>query len=83
MSTAVAFWASFAVGFILYGGYHLGAGKTHYRYQQLAPPRASGNGHAHRRPNVWASLGRGPYVNAWGSIPLPGGFRLGHSLTRW
>jgi hypothetical protein len=71
-------------GCLLYLGFHFGAGLTHHRYQQLAPPQARnvGSGYSHRKLNVWASLGRGPYVNMWGSIPLPGGFRLGHNLLR-
>jgi hypothetical protein len=77
MTTAVVFWVTFAIGFFGYCLFHLGAGATHYRYQQIPPP----GGRGHRKPNVWASLGRGPYVRMWGSVPLPGGFRLGHSLT--
>ena len=45
---------------------HLGAGHTHHRYQK-----------AHGlNPNLYWSLGRGPYA----SVRLPGGFRVGHKL---
>lgn len=74
------------VGFVSAAAFHLSAGLVHHRYQQIAPPQsADRNGHIHHRrpPSIWASLGRGPFVNVWGSVPLPGGFRLGHSLTRW
>ena len=51
---------------IAYLCFHAGAGHTHHRYQK-----------AHGlHPNLYWSLGRGPY----GSIRLPGGFRLGHKL---
>jgi hypothetical protein len=49
-------------------GIHGGAGATHHRYQ-----RAMG-----RKPRLFASLGRGAFV--WGSLPLPGGFRVGRRL---
>lgn len=49
-------------------GAHFGAGATHHRYQ-----RAMG-----RKPRLFASLSRGAFV--WGSLPLPGGFRIGHRL---
>jgi hypothetical protein len=54
-----------AIAFI-YGAFHAGSGHTHYRYQ-----RAGG-----LKPNLYWSLGRGPYA----SIRLPGGFRVGHRL---
>ena len=51
---------------IAYLGFHLGAGHTHHRYAK-----------AHGlKPNFYWSSVRGPY----GSIRLPGGFRLGHKL---
>jgi len=50
----------------LYVGLHLGAGHTHHRYA-----RAHG-----LSPNLYWSLGRGPYA----SIRLPGGFRVSHRL---
>jgi hypothetical protein len=58
--------------FLIYAGFHLGAGHAHYRHQR----RGCMTGH--RRPRVWASLGRGPFV--WVSVPLPGRFRLGRRL---
>ena len=46
--------------------FHLGAGHTHHRDRK-----------AHGlRPNLYWSLGRGPYA----SVRLPGGFRIGHRL---
>ena len=51
---------------IAYLGFHLGSGATHHRYQK-----------AHGlSPNLYWSAARGPY----GSIRLPGNFRLGHRL---
>jgi hypothetical protein len=51
---------------IVYAAYHLGAGHTHHRYRK-----------AHGlQPRVYRSLGRGSY----GSVRLPGGFRVGHKL---
>jgi hypothetical protein len=50
----------------LYLAFHLGAGHTHHRY-------AKTHGLA---PNLYWSLGRGPYA----SVRLPGGFRVGHRL---
>jgi len=50
----------------LYLMFHLGAGHAHHRTRK-----------AHGlSPNLYWSLGRGPY----GSIRLPGGFRVGHKL---
>jgi hypothetical protein len=46
--------------------FHVGAGHIHHRYH-----RAHG-----LQPRLHWSLGRGPY----GSIRLPGGFRVGHRL---
>jgi hypothetical protein len=51
---------------IVYLAFHLGAGHTHHRYRKA-------HGLA---PRLYWSLGRGPY----GSIRLPGNFRLGHRL---
>jgi len=51
---------------LVYLAFHLGAGHTRHRY-----------GKAHGlSPNFYWSMARGPY----GSIRLPGGFRLGHKL---
>lgn len=51
---------------VVYLAFHIGAGHTHHRYRK-----------AHGlSPNLYWSLGRGPY----GSIRLPGNFRLGHRL---
>ncbi len=50
----------------LYIAFHLGAGHTRHRYH-----RAHG-----LQPRLYWSLGRGPY----GSVRLPGGFRVGHRL---
>ena len=51
---------------LIYLAFHLGAGHTHHRYRK-----------AHGlSPNFYWSMARGPY----GSIRLPGGFRLGHRL---
>jgi hypothetical protein len=53
------------IGIIVYAAFHVGAGHTHHRYAK-----------AHGlRPNLYWSLGRGPY----GSIRV-GGFRIGHKL---
>lgn len=49
----------------------LGHGHANYRHARTC---RSG----HRRPSLFASLGRGPFV--WGSVPVGGGFRLGHRL---
>ena len=54
------------VAVLVYAAFHLGAGQTHHRY-----------GKAHGlSPNLYWSLGRGPYA----SVRLPGGFRIGHKL---
>jgi hypothetical protein len=54
------------VAVIVYAAFHLGAGHTHHRYSK-----------AHGlQPRVYWSLGRGPY----GSVRLPGGFRVGRKL---
>jgi len=51
---------------LLYLAFHIGAGHTHHRYRK-----------AHGLdPHLYWSLGRGPY----GTIRLPGGFRVGHRL---
>ena len=51
---------------LLYAAFHIGAGHAHHRYRK-----------AHGlSPNLYWSLGRGPYA----SVRLPGGFRLGHHL---
>jgi len=51
---------------VIYLAYHAGAGHTRYRYRK-----------AHGLdPHLYWSLGRGPY----GSVRLPGGFRIGHRL---
>jgi hypothetical protein len=50
----------------LYLAFHLGHGHAHHRYRK-----------AHGlSPNLYWSLGRGPYA----SVRLPGGFRVGHRL---
>lgn len=49
-----------------YAVFHLAAGARHHRRR-----RARG-----LQPRLYWSLGRGPY----GSIRLPGGFRIGHKL---
>ena len=55
-----------AVIVLIYAAFHVGAGHAHYRH-----------GRAHGlSPNLYWSLGRGPY----GSVRLPGGFRVGHRL---
>ena len=51
---------------LVYLAFHLGAGHTHHRYA-----KARG-----LQPHLYWSLGRGPY----GSIRLPGNFRLGHHI---
>jgi hypothetical protein len=51
---------------VVYLAFHLGAGHTHHHYR-----KATGF-----RPNLYWSLGRGPYA----SVRLPGGFRVGHRL---
>ncbi len=54
------------IAVVVYLAFHLGAGHTNHRYQK-----------AHGlRPNIIWSAARGPY----GSIRIPGGFRLGHRL---
>ncbi|WP_300604768.1 hypothetical protein [Trebonia sp.] len=59
--------AIFAIAAVVgYAGFHLGAGHAHHRYA-----KARG-----LRPNVYWSLGRGPYA----SVRLPGGLRVGHRL---
>ena len=55
-------------------GFHGGSGVAHYRHFR----NGCAAGRGHRRPSVWASLGRGPYVRL--SVPLPGGFRISHRL---
>jgi len=51
---------------LLYLAFHIGAGHTHHRYRK-----------AHGLdPHLYWSLGRGPY----GTVRLPGGFRVGHRL---
>jgi hypothetical protein len=53
------------VGYLLF---HLGAGHAHYRHHRA---------HGRRGVSVyWNSAMRGPWV----SVPLPGGFRVGHKL---
>jgi hypothetical protein len=53
---------------IVYAAFHLGSGHAHYRHHR---------GHGRRGIGIyWNSVGRGPWV----SIPLPGGFRVGHRL---
>ena len=51
---------------VIYAAFHIGAGHTHHRYA-----RSRG-----LSPNIYWSLGRGPYA----SVRLPGGFRVGHHL---
>ena len=51
---------------LIYLAFHFGAGHAHHRYR-----RAHG-----LDPHLFWSLTRGPY----GSIRLPGGFRIGHRL---
>jgi hypothetical protein len=54
------------VAVIVYAAFHIGAGHTHHRYRK-----------AHGlSPNFYWSSVRGPY----GSVRLPGGFRVGHKL---
>ena len=55
-------------------GFHGGSGVAHYRHQRSRCDATR----SHRRPSLWASLGRGPYVRL--SVPLPGGFRISHRL---
>ena len=58
--------AIIVIAVLLYAAFHLGHGHANYR-----------NSRAHGlSPNLYWSLGRGPY----GSIRLPGGFRVGHRL---
>jgi hypothetical protein len=68
-------WAGVAIGLVaVYIAFHAGSGAAHYRHQ-----RAGCAGTVRRRrPSVWASLGRGPYVRL--SVPIGGGFRLTHKL---
>jgi hypothetical protein len=55
-------------GLVIYAAFHLGAGHAHYRHQRA---------HGRRGVSVyWNSARRGPWV----SVPLPGGFRVGHRL---
>jgi hypothetical protein len=54
-------------------GFHTGSGHAHYRHQKAGCARTS-----RRRPSLWAALGRGAFV--WLSVPVGGGFRLGHRL---
>jgi hypothetical protein len=70
MTVLVASLIAGAAGYLLF---HLGAGSAHYRHAKAGCARTG-----HRRPNIWASLGRGPFV--WLSVPLPGGFRIGRKL---
>jgi hypothetical protein len=54
------------IAVVVYAAFHLGHGHARHRYEK-----------AHGLdPHLYWSLGRGPY----GSIRLPGGFRLGHKL---
>jgi hypothetical protein len=58
--------AAIVIAVIAYAAFHLGHGHANYRH-----------GRAHGlSPNLYWSLGRGPY----GSVRLPGGFRVGHRL---
>lgn len=54
------------VAVVVYAAFHLGAGHAHHRHY-----RAHG-----LAPRLYWSLGRG----CWGSVRLPGGFRVGHRL---
>jgi hypothetical protein len=55
-------------------GFHGGSGAAHYRHFR----NGCAAGRGHRRPSVWACLGRGAFV--WLSVPVGAGFRLGHRL---
>jgi len=67
-------------GGLIYLAFHFGAGHAYYRHAKAAPQPQGRHHGPQPRVSIWASLARGPYIGAWGSIPLPGGFRLGHKL---
>ena len=58
--------AAIIIVIVVYLASHIGAGHTHYRYQ-----KAQG-----LNPRLYDTLRRGWY----GSIRLPGGWRVGHKL---
>jgi hypothetical protein len=55
------------LGVIVYLAFHVGHGVSNYRH---------GRRHGRRGIGLVWYLGRGPWV----SVPLPGGFRVGHKL---